>query len=784
MNRSLRTEPDRPPRPSALNDLMIGLRLSMTGSRESLLRTLLTAVGVGVATAMLLLAAAVPTIMENRDERAADRLDYQIAEYPPPPAADDTLLLALAGGEYEGVPVNGRVLRPEGPDAPVPPGLDALPGPGEMVVSPALAGLLDDPEHDVLKRRLDHPVVGEIRPEGLEGPGELAYYLGNDTLEEHRAVARLTAFGGDPGYGLGNQRILLLGIVGAVVMITPILVFLAAAVRFGGEQRDRRLAALRLMGADRAATRRIAAGETLSGTLLGLLFGVAFFLAGRPLVELVPIESGVFTSDVVPGPVLAALVFAVVPVLSLWVALIATRGVAVEPLGVVRRAEQRRPRLWWRIALPLVGAALILVASRTPSNGLWGSGLVLFVIGILAVLLGSTAVMPWLVARFFGRPSSGPVSLQLALRRLGAGGGGPARAVSGIVVTVAGAIALQSLLSAVEAVDETAEASYYGSHVYEGVAYGDRDFNLRAYLPSGVNEGDPVSRFEAAPGVEEAFTFAEAWGGIGIETTVSLRVADCAVLLRMADLPGCAPGDVFASEGAPEPGDTLSLGHQPDPYPWTVPEYSAIEGDVASPEFESGDRYVLATPEALSASDAEAFARAADSQVWLRIDPTVPEMKDEVVAAAYGLDPIAAVEFLDYLRTDSELGGVRNMLLAGAIASVALIVAGMTVTTIEQVRERHRVHAVLTAFGIRRRTLVGSVLWQTALPVLLGITVASVTGLALGTVLMGLYSLPVSFNPADVLVIAASGAVAVFLATLVSVPALLRTTSPEGLRSE
>lgn len=55
-----------------------------------------------------------------------------------------------------------------------------------------------------------------------------------------------------------------------VVLLTPVAVFIAAAVRFGGERRDRRLAALRLVGSDRSMTRRIAAGEALAGALLGL----------------------------------------------------------------------------------------------------------------------------------------------------------------------------------------------------------------------------------------------------------------------------------------------------------------------------------------------------------------------------------------------------------------------------------------------------------------------------------------------------------------------------------
>ena len=47
---------------------------------------------------------------------------------------------------------------------------------------------------------------------------------------------------------------------------------------------------------------------------------------------------------------------------------------------------------------------------------------------------------------------------------------------------------------------------------------------------------------------------------------------------------------------------------------------------------------------------------------------------------------------------------------------------------LEQLRERRRLLAVLVAFGTRRSTMSWSVLWQTAVPVLLGLVLAFVGG--------------------------------------------------------
>ena len=773
-----------PRRSSMPGDLRLGAGLALRGGRESLLRTLLSALGVGVATATLLLAASLPTILEHRDERSAARMDYEVAEYPPPEAGNDTLVFHIADTDYRGEPIFGRIIRAEGPDAPLPPGVDALPAHDEIVVSPALAALLNDPEHEVLQRRYDHTIIGRIGPEGLEGPHELAFYLGNEELTLNTAGNRITSYGGDPNGGVDDPVLLLLGVVGTVVILTPVVVFLGAAVRFGGERRERRLAALRLMGSDRRTTRRVAAGETLPGIALGLLLGAGLYLAGRPLVERVPLSTGLYGADVTPHPVLGPLVFAAVPLLALGVVLTSLRGVLIEPLGTVRRARPRRPHLWWRLFLFALGIALVIGALRVhPGAGLWAA---LVAIGLLMTLFGVTAVLPWLVDRFFGHASKGPLSLQLALRRLGTSDGGPARAISGIVVTVAGAIALQSLFTGVETAT-TVEHADGLEEAYEQQAFGEADYNLKAQLRLGASGGDPTRRLEEVPGVEAVLVFSSTHGFTTDDTMVPVRVADCPTLARLADLPSCSPGDVFSAVPDLERGTTLMLGDGGDrsPVPWEIPSPTPFEGTLVehpsrSSLGHSAENVLLATPEAnVPVEEAERSER-----LWLRVDPSVPGMQEELRAAVATLDPTYRMLFPVDVEYSTPLLGIRTLLTGGALACLAMIIAGLVVGTVEQIRERKRVHAVLTAFGTRRRTLVASVLWQTALPLLLGIALATVVGLALGALLLRLIHLPVSFDPTDVLIIAVAGIGMVFVATLAALPSLLRSMRPEGLRWE
>lgn len=765
------------------NELMIGVRLSLAGGRESAVRTWLTAVGVGAATAMLLLAASLPTILDNIGERDGAVSVFETAEHTDGPSRDDTVLVgsALANADHRGTPVTGRVIEPEGEQAPLPPGVEDFPGPGEMVVSPALAERLADPENGLLQRRLDHTVVGQIAKEGLSGPHELVYYLGEQGLEADGAsVVRLEAFGSGDPYNPDDPVVLLLGVVGTIVMLTPVVVFLAAAVRFGGQARDRRLAAVRLMGADRAATRRVAAGETLVGVLLGMLLGTGFFVAGRPIVETIPIGDGVFASDVVPSPALAAGVVVLVPLLALWVALIAVRAVTVEPLGVVRRAEHRRPRLWWRLLLPVVGAAL-LYAGLGPR--LFATTVVNWTVpvalGLLTVLLGTTAVFPWLVDRVVRLLPPSPLSLQLARGRLASGGDGPARAVSGIVVTVAGVIALLTLLNGAESADR--EGASDPGDPSEGTSV--EDPYQRVHLRGELRVVDPVAVFESEPAIEEAVLLRQAYAmaddGDG---GVQVRVADCASLQRITSLPDCGPGDVFATPGIEvEPGDMTEMTSTGTPTSWPVPEYTELPSGVVGASFD--EEILFATPEAMASGDAEVVEEMS-GVLLLRLDEKVPEAREQMLAAAAEVDPTALVEPLPAHADHSQLDTMRLMLFAGAIACLVMVVAGVTVGMAEQVQEHRRVHSVLTAFGARRTTLVGAVLWQTTVPVVLGVATACVFGFALGALMLGATGLPMTFDVAEIVTIAAAGAGAIVLTSLITLPVLLRTMRPDGLRSE
>lgn len=432
----------RPPRSPAgpvrwARDLAMGMRFAAGGGRAGWIRTALTAAGVALGVAVLLLGASVPGMLDSWHGREQARESPDRVH--PPRAAADTLRNATADTTFHGTPVRGRLVRPDGAHPPVPPGVDRLPGPGRMLVSPAL------------KELLDYTVTGTIGDAGLLGPGELTY-VARPAAPAPAGGSRIDHFGREPGLPQMQPSAVLLVVMAGVALLTPVLVFIGTSVRFGNERRERRLAALRLVGADIRTTRRIASGEALFGSLLGLVAGGALFLAGRQLAPVVTLwDINVFPSDVTPGPLAVALIAVLVPAAAVVVTLFAQRGVTVEPLGVLRHRPPVRRRLWWRVALPAAGALLLVpLAAERPWTGTpWNT--VRLATGSMLLLWGVTALLPWLAQAVVGRLHRGPVSWQLAVRRLQLSSAPATRAVSGITVAVAGAIAIHMPMTGMQA---------------------------------------------------------------------------------------------------------------------------------------------------------------------------------------------------------------------------------------------------------------------------------------------------------------------------------------------
>ncbi|MFJ2827692.1 ABC transporter permease [Streptomyces sp. NPDC087263] len=770
-------------------DLAMGTRFAFTGGREGWGRVLLTAVGVGLGVALLLLTAAIPSALTARHDRESARTDITFSDVRKP-KADNTLIVANVGTTFRKKNVRGRELEPEGPGAPLPPGVEKFPAPGEMVVSPALDELLKSDSGKLLRERLPMRTVATIAEPGLIGSAELAFYMGGEGLapqiDGSGRVTRIDRFGEPQRTSDAMDPVLILMVlVMFVVLLTPVGVFIAAAVRFGGERRDRRLAALRLVGSDSRMTRRIAAGEALAGAVVGLGFGTVFFLIGREIAGSVEVlDVSVFPSYLNPSPALAALVALAVPAAAVLVTLLALRGVVIEPLGVVRSARPARRRLWWRLLLPLGGLAMLYpMIGQGRENGDFNQYLVIG--GVILLLVGVTALLPWIVEAVVARLGSGGVAWQLAVRRLQLSSGAAARMVNGIAVAVAGAIALQMLFAGVES--DYVEASKNDLTRAQ----------FQVSVPNGVPLDPAAEKFERTKGVTRVSASSEGYLGDlrkDPEFSNGITVADCASLREVATLPSCHDGDVFAVKGADydtdteelaKPGKTLYIDPSFTDLPrsqevaWTVPQdlkqAKAVEDQTGS--YRGG---FLFTPSALPAKAAPAVY----GQIYLSVDESVPDVNEYVRNTATSISRFSNPFLWSSSDQSEQYTSIRTGLFVGATCVLFLIGASLLVSQLEQLRERKKLLSVLVAFGTRRRTLSLSVLWQTAIPIALGLALASAVGLTLGTVLLKMSTTPVRVDWASVLSMTGIGAGVVVLVTLLSLPPLLRLMRPEGLRTE
>ncbi|MFH8593730.1 ABC transporter permease [Streptomyces rimosus] len=776
-------------------DLVMGMRFAVGSGREGWVRTALTAVGVGLGVALLLGASSVPNLLNSRSERSNAR-NLMFGEHDAK-RSDHSFLFHHVGSQFRGDSVDGLLLRPEGSHPVLPPGVDTMPGPGEAVVSPALKELLESPDGKLLHDRLPYRVVGTIGQAGVIGPSEYYYYAGSDqlVLKDGNGTNRADAYGWKIESRDMDPVLVVLILVGCVVLLMPVAIFIATAVRFGGERRDRRLAALRLVGADNHMARRIAAGEALLGSLFGLVVGVGMFLLGRQFIGAVDISSlNAFPTDLSPVPALAVLILLAVPASAVVVTLFALRGIAIEPLGVVRSVVPRRRRLWWRLPIPVIGLG-VLAAFGTVDRKTGSVNTYLIGGGAVLTLLGLSMLLPWLVEAVVARFKGGPVPWQLATRRLQLSSSSAARAVSGITVAVAGAIALQMLFTAV------------GDDFTKPTGQDASRAQLQVMLPAkdGAAAQKMIDAFNGTKGVSGVIATVDSRvvspgperdeGGFPLST--SLTVGSCETLQEIARPGPCKDGDVFLIKGGAgsftdedlpkvaSPGARVLLNDFDEhgklkgrPTPWTLPR--TIRPVDARPDPTGEERTGL-----FATTGAIDVAKLADptARAMVRLDPAVPDAAEYARNTAARIDVTANAFQLMDTSDDRRFVSVRNGLLIASVATMTLIAASMLVTTLEQLRERRRLLSVLVAFGTRRGTLAWSVLWQTAVPMALGLALAVAGGLGLGRVLLSLtHKSGIAWSVVWPLPL--FGAALVLLVTLLSMPPLWRMMRADGLRTE
>lgn len=414
----------------------LGLRLTLRGGREGMVRLGVITSAVAIAVALLLSVLSAFHAFSATNNRGCWECTQGAAVTAASSAAGssaDADLWNYTVDYYRGQKIERLDEAALSPQGPVVPGLTGMPGAGQYEVSPAMAALLASAPADELGERYPGKQVGLIGDAGLSSPDELVIISGYQPAQllklpatrvvtdiSTKAAVNTTATGYTYGFG-----------VVAIAMFIPLLILISMATRLAAARRDERYAAMRLVGATPRQISVIAAVDAAVGAVLGTVLGVAIFLAVQPQVAKVALTGArYFPAQVTPTAAGYVAVLVAVPLISVLGALRSLQAVRIDPMGVVRKTRSRHVPSWSALLLP-IGLALFQIR-------VGGGNFTLVFVGLVLVFAGLISCGSWLTgmaARMLVRMARGPNTL-LAGRRLMDNPRVAFRSVSGLVIAV------------------------------------------------------------------------------------------------------------------------------------------------------------------------------------------------------------------------------------------------------------------------------------------------------------------------------------------------------------
>jgi hypothetical protein len=769
--------------------LLLGARFALAAGGRARSRLALSAAGVALGALLILVALAVVPTAAARSARLDARTPTLVKGAANAP---DGVVVNAWKDRYLGRPISVFQVARVGRHAPVPPGLGRLPRPGEQAVSPAMRELLGSPDHPALARRYRGRTVALVGPAGLVGPGELVVWTG----------ARRSVLPGDlpvaPSFGAARQDVTPLPaslrlpvLVGVTGLLVPILALVMTATRLGSDERDRRLAAVRLVGATPAEARLMSAAEGGLAAVAGSAAAVLAFAALRPLLSrFVPVDGGVFAADVRPPLAGVGLVVVGLPLLAIGGSVLAQRRVRTSPLGVVRRALSRRLAAW-RL-LPLLAGLVVLgaaFADRASVAAGQQRGAVLLAGGAALILAGLAVASPLLgqlAAGLAARLERG-LPVLLAARRVQADPAAAARVVTaGALLVFMGGWLLSFLPLAAPA----------NGGVLRRLG---AELEPATFVISAPGQG-PRTGLAGVPGVR-AVADLPTVEVVSERTRESWPVTafDCASLngVLRRDLPACDGGEVYvtaASVTGPSPlapGGRFQAvrevdGGQREGGGEGLPRRRL--GAVRLPPareapldgLEALNVWALVPSRALPR---RALESATEGSLLVATDgrpSTIEQVRTELQRSHPG-GPVRTVEEL-VEEAEATTTAYRRIALFGLAVAAFAACCSLAVTLTDSVRERRRSLAALRAAGVPAGTLRAAVLGQTLLTVVPSVALALACSVVASSLHLRIEDRPgLSLPWPDLLALAAGAVLAVLAAVSATLPALRAATGRAGL---
>jgi hypothetical protein len=751
--------------------IRLGLRLTLSGGREAAARLIMIVAAVALGVGMLLTTLAGINAVNTQNGRYAwlETDAAGVARAHLPRAGVDPLWWKLTADEFAGKIVGRVDVAATGRNSPVPPGMAALPGPGEYLASPALAKLLRSTAADELAERYPGRMAGTLGAAALPSPNSLIAVVGHIPAEMSQVpgateVTRIStttpsSCSGASCYYIGfnaDDIDLILSIVVAALLF-PILIFIGTATRLSAARREQRFAALRLVGATPRQIAVISAVESTLAAGAGVLAGFGLFFAMRPAVVMIPFTGDrFFLSDLSLTWADVLAVAAGVPIAAAAIARLALRRVAISPLGVTRRVTPRAPRAWRLVPL-LAGLAELgwfALAGRPQSTA---GQVQAFLSGILVTMIGLVVAGPWFTmigSRLLARRASTPASL-IAARRLADDPHAGFRAISGL------ALALFATSCAVGTITTI--------NAHEG--------------------GGAVSAADRATLVEQFTSFRPA----AARVTTSVAATPTGLLTRIRALDGVRgitlirlnPATAALEVGRPDTGlvacadvaRTPALGRCP-----ATATTATIDPNLLASRWAESVLPASSKPaSALAAMPVAAIAVATDGST------RTIERARTVLARAHPYGDGAVTIAERRAQSPNTQRDVMYQRLADVVIIASLVIAGATlaVSTVGGLNDRRRPFGLLRLAGARLATLQRVVTLESAAPLLATAVIACGAGF-LASFLFLRAQLSYALQAPDPMyyVIVGAGMVASLALIASTLPLLRRLTAPEAVRDE
>lgn len=547
--------------------IRFGLRLTLRGGREAGTRLVLIAVAVAIGTALMLITLGGINAVNHQNNRYAWLETAADGIRPSPPAAagapaasewatGDPTWWRLSGDRFHGSTIGRVDVAATGPHPPIPPGMHALPGPGEFYTSPAMARLLAATPADELASRYPGHLVGMIGNAALPSPGSLIIVIGHTPAQlAHTDGARLISRISTTPPNACNGACYLIGIdargmdlvlsVVAAALLFPILIFIATATRLSAARREQRFAAMRLVGATPRQISVISTVESTVATAFGVAGGFVLFFVVRPLVASVPFTgSSFFVGDIAPNLRDVLIVVIGLPAGAALAARVALRRVSISPLGVTRRTTPPKPSPARLLVLAAGVAELgyFYFAGRPASTG---GQILAYLPGVLVMMTGLVFAGPWLTFAFstlLGRRARHPAAL-IAGRRLSDNPQAGFRAISGLVLALFVTSVSVGIITTMQAYDGGARSTAADrATIVEDLSAADGS----GVITSSITAVPPsvLQSLQAVPGVGAILEVHELPAH---DAGTSPGVASCAALAAVPALGACQPGAATAN---------------------------------------------------------------------------------------------------------------------------------------------------------------------------------------------------------------------------------------------